>query len=103
MDNDTLKTYLTENSQVVSIFTEKCTDYLNKQNMDRFPARRFNDAEIDRQADKMLDEVIENIRGKIAPHTREQTPKAWAAFLSENDVLDDLELSMTELSFEQED
>lgn len=103
MDNDTLKTYLSENSQVVSIFMEKCTAYLNKQNMDRLLARRFNEAEIDRKADKLLDEVIENIRGKIAPHTREQTPKAWAAFLSENDVLDDLELSMTELSFEQED
>ncbi|MFC6201116.1 hypothetical protein ACFP1L_04275 [Lactiplantibacillus nangangensis] len=103
MDNETLKAYLADNSQVISIFMDKCTDYLNKQNMDRLPARRFNEAEINRQADKMLDEVIENIRGKIVPHTREQTPKAWAAFLSENDVLDDLELSMTELSFEQED
>lgn len=103
MDNDTLKTYLADNSQVVSIFMDKATEFLQKKNMERLPARRYNDAEINRQADKMLDEVIDNIHGKIAPHTREQTPTAWAQFLSENDVLDDLELSMSELTFEQED
>lgn len=47
--------------------------------------------------------MIANIHDKIVPHTREQTPAAWEQFLSENDVLDDLELSMTELSFESED
>lgn len=103
MDNDTLKDYLANNSQVITIFMDKATDFLNRQNEDRAPARRYNDAEIARQADKMLDDVIANIHDKIVPHTREQTPAAWEQFLSENDVLDDLELSMTELSFESED
>ncbi|CAJ1226844.1 hypothetical protein [Lactiplantibacillus xiangfangensis] len=103
MDNETLKNYLADNSQVITIFMDKATDFLNRKNADRAPARRYNDAEITRQAEKMLDSVIDNIHGKIAPHTREQTPAAWARFLSENDVLDDLELSMTELSFESED
>ena len=100
MDNETLKDYLANNSQVITIFMEKATDFLNRKNEDRAPARRYNDAEIARQADKMLDDVIANIHDKIVPHTREQTPAAWEQFLSENDVLDDLELSMTELSFE---
>ena len=77
MDNETLKDYLANNSQVITIFMEKATDFLNRKNEDRAPARRYNDAE--------------------------QTPAAWEQFLSENDVLDDLELSMTELSFESED
>ncbi|MCT4459259.1 hypothetical protein [Lactiplantibacillus plantarum] len=103
MDNETLKDYLANNSQVITIFMEKATDFLNRKNEDRAPARRYNDAEIAQQADKMLDDVIANIHDKIVPHTREQTPAAWEQFLSENDVLDDLELSMTELSFESED
>lgn len=103
MDNATLKAFLENNSQVVTIFMDKATDFLNKQNMERLPARRFNDAEINRKAEKLLDGVIENIHKQIAPHTREQTPAAWEQFLTENDVLDDLELSMSELSFEQED
>ncbi|MDV0429354.1 hypothetical protein RXV91_00440 [Lactiplantibacillus sp. DA1] len=103
LDNETLKDYLANNSQVITIFMEKATDFLNRQNEDRAPARRYNDAEIARQADKMLDDVIANIHDKIVPHTREQTPAAWDQFLSENDVLEDLELSMTELSFESED
>ncbi|AVK62183.1 hypothetical protein C5Z26_00225 [Lactobacillus sp. CBA3606] len=103
MDTETLQKYLEDNSQVVAIFMSKCTDFLNQQNQARLPARRFNDAEINRQAEKMLVSVLENIHDKIAPHTREQTVAAWTQFLSENDVLDDLELSMSELSFEQED
>ncbi|RRK11747.1 hypothetical protein D1831_01355 [Lactiplantibacillus garii] len=103
MDNETLKTYLETNSQVVTIFMDKATAFLNKQNMERLPARRFNDAEINRKAEKMLDDVITKIHDQIQPHTREQTPAAWDQFLSENDVLDDLELSMSELSFEQQD
>lgn len=103
MDNETLKNFLANNSQVVAIFMEKATDFLNKQNQDRLPARRFNDAEINRKAEKMLDDVIENIRNQITPHVRQQTPADWERFLTENDVLDDLELSMSELSFEQED
>ncbi|WP_318766801.1 hypothetical protein [Lactiplantibacillus carotarum] len=103
MDNETLKAYLANNSQVITIFMDKATDFLNKQNLERLPARRFNDAEINRKAEKMLDDVVENIHNQIQPHTREQTPAAWEQFLTDNDVLDDLELSMSELSFEQED
>lgn len=103
MDNETLKNYLETNSQVVTIFMTKATNFLNHQNMERLPARRFNDAEINRNAEKMLASVIDNIREKIAPHTRDQTTAAWEAFLTENDVLDELELSMSELTFEQED
>ena len=54
MDNETLKDYLANNSQVITIFMEKATDFLNRKNEDRAPARRYNDAEIARQADKML-------------------------------------------------
>ncbi|MFC6179694.1 hypothetical protein [Lactiplantibacillus daowaiensis] len=103
MDNATLKAYLADNSQVVAIFMTKATDFLNRQNQDRLPARRYNDAEINRQAEKMLDAVIDNLHDKIAPHTRDQSTAAWAQFLGTNDVLDDLELSMSELSFESED
>ena len=103
MDNATLKAYLANNSQVVAIFMDKATAFLNKQNLERLPARRYNDAEINRQADKMLDAVIDNLHTKIAPHTRTQTDAAWEQFLGANDVLDDLELSMSEMSFEAED
>jgi len=103
LDNETLEAYLANNSQVIAIFMDKAVTFLNQQNEQRPPARQFNEAEINRQAEKMLADVIENIHSKIVPHTREQTVAAWEQFLSENDVLDDLELSMTELSFEQED
>ncbi|MFD1421722.1 hypothetical protein [Lactiplantibacillus songbeiensis] len=103
MDNATLKAYLADNSQVVAIFMEKATDFLNKQNMERLPARRYNDAEINRQAEKLLDKVIDTLHDKIAPHTRDDSAAAWEQFLGTNDVLDDLELSMNEMSFEQED
>ncbi|VDG17651.1 hypothetical protein [Lactiplantibacillus mudanjiangensis] len=100
MDNATLKAFLADNSQVVTIFMTKATDFLNQQNQERLPARRYNDAEINRQAEKLLDGVIDNLHQKITPHTRDQSVAAWEQFLTTNDVLDDLELSMSEMTFE---
>ncbi|MFB9769843.1 hypothetical protein [Lactiplantibacillus modestisalitolerans] len=75
MDNDTLKNYLTANSQVVTIFMEKATTFLNQKNEQRLAARQFNEAEINRQAEKMLDQVIANIHDKIAPTPAPKRPK----------------------------
>lgn len=67
------------------------------------PAKRWNEAMIQRQAEKMYTQVVEDLYNKL--HTKVKanrfTPaEKWIKFINGNEVLDGLEESMIELEFE---
>ncbi|MTV81848.1 hypothetical protein [Secundilactobacillus folii] len=100
MDNSELQTYLKENSQVEERFMEKALAYLNQENLKRAPARRYNDTMVQRQADKLFDQVLDDVNSKIASQIRgEHTRQAWVNFMEQTDLLEELEDSMSELNF----
>lgn len=104
MDNLELKTYLEENSQVEDRFMEKALAFLNQQNLDRAPARRYNETMVQRQADKLFDQVLDDVNSKIAAQVRgEQTRAAWINFMDQSNLLEELEDSMSDLNFGSED
>lgn len=81
----------------------KATDYLNGKNKKRQLAQKWNEARIQRQAEKMYDQVIENLYNKLHTQVKANrfTPAStWIKFINENEVLDGLEESMIELEFE---
>ncbi|GAX03907.1 hypothetical protein IWT140_01541 [Secundilactobacillus pentosiphilus] len=104
MNPTELQAYLTANSQIESLFMEKALPYLNDENLKRAPARRYNSAIIQRQADKLYSEFIEQIHGKISQQLRgEQNPAVWKQLIEQNNLVEELEDSMADLSFGAEE
>ncbi|WP_076635635.1 hypothetical protein [Lactiplantibacillus plantarum] len=103
MNEEQLQQYVADNSQVETIFMGKATDYLNGKNKKRQPAKRWNEAMIQRQAEKMYAQVVEDLYNKLHTQVKANrfTPaEKWIKFINENEVLDGLEESMIELEFE---
>lgn len=103
MNEEQLQQYVADNSQVETIFMGKSTDYLNGKNKKRQPAKRWNEAMIQRQAEKMYAQVVEDLYNKLHTQVKANrfTPaEKWIKFINENEVLDGLEESMIELEFE---
>lgn len=104
MDTEQLQQYVAENSQVETIFMEKTLAYLNMKNKKRQPAKRWNETRVQRQADKMYAQVIDDLYAKLHTQVKANrfTPASeWIKFIDENEVLDGLEESMMELDFEE--
>ena len=82
----------------------KALPYLNAENLKRAPARRYNSAIIQRQADKLFDEFVEQLHGKIARQIRgEQTQASWIKLINQNNLLEELEDSIADLNFGTEE
>lgn len=102
MNEEQLQEYVADNSQVETIFMSKAVDYLNGKNKKRQPAKKWNDARIQRQTEKMYSQVVEDLYNKLHTQVKANrfTPaETWIKFINENDVLDGLEESMVELEF----
>ncbi|WP_369901392.1 hypothetical protein [Lactiplantibacillus plantarum] len=102
MNEEQLQEYIANNSQVQNIFMNKAVDYLNGKNKKRQPAKKWNEARIQRQAEKMYAQVIEDLYNKLHRQVKANrfTPaETWIKFINENEVLDGLEESMIELEF----
>lgn len=99
-----LQAYLTANSQFEARFMERALPYLNNENLKRAPARRYNSTVVQRQADKLYGQFVEQVHGKIAQQLRgEQSQQAWLRLIEQNNLLEELEDSMSELSFGAEE
>lgn len=104
MNEDDLKTYLIKNSRVADLFMEKCLPYLQAQNEEKAPARRLNDTMLQREADKLFDEFIGNIYGRMTSQLPgSATEDQWISYMDNNDMLEGLEDSMSELNFGSEE
>lgn len=104
MNNQELQACLAENSQVEPLFMEKALAYLNEQNMDKLPARRLNDTMIQREADKLFDQVLDDVNQKIAQQAHGNTsPETWRAIIEQTNLIEQMEDSMSELEFGAQD
>lgn len=102
MNTVQLQKFIGDNSQVEAIFMQKALAYLNSKNKKRQPAKRWNEEQITRQAEKMYAQVVENLYGKLHTQVKANrfTPaEKWLKFINENEVLDGMEESMIELDF----
>ena len=102
MNKNELLEYIDANSSVITTFKDKVRDDLNAKNKKRQPAKRWNDARIERQVDKLTDTFIDNIYDKLyrGMKATKITPREqWISFIDENEILDSLEesISMLEL------
>lgn len=100
MDKEELSEYLDSNSDVKSKFMEKALDYQNEKNHNRQMAKRWNETKVERAADKMYDQVLTSIYDKLKANIKSSDDKKWIMVIEENNVLEDLEDSMSEITFE---
>ena len=105
MNKEELLEYINNNSTAIANFKDKVRADQQAKNKKRQPAKRWNDARIERQVDKFTDEFIGNIHDKLsrAIKANNHTPKErWIKFIEENELLDDLEESVSMIDFEEE-
>ena len=68
------------------------------KNKKRQPAKRWNEAKIERTVDKFTDDFIGNIYDKLykgLKANRNTPAQKWIAFIETNEILDDLEESVS--------
>lgn len=102
MEITELENYLEENSKVKNIFINKAQEFQQEKNRRRQPAKRLNEARINRIVDKMWGQVLENIHDSIAKQLKGNTSYLggkWRQFIEDNEILDMLEESMEEMQF----
>lgn len=105
MNKEELLEYIDNNSTAVANFKDKVRADQQAKNKKRQPAKRWNDARIERQVDKFTNEFISNIHDKLskALKANNHTPKEkWIKLIEENELLDDLEESVSMIDFEEE-
>lgn len=105
MNKEKLLEYIDNNSTAVSNFKDKVRADQQAKNKKCQPAKRWNDARVERQVDKFTDQFISNIYDKLsrAIKANNHTPKErWIKFIEENELLDDLEESVSMIDFEEE-
>lgn len=105
MNKEELLEYIDNNSNAVINFKDKVRADQQAKNKKRQPAKRWNDARIERQVDKFTNEFISNIHDKLskALKVNNHTPKEkWIKLIEEKELLDDLEESVSMIDFEEE-
>lgn len=105
MNKEELLEYIDNNSNAVINFKDKVRADQQAKNKKRQPAKRWNDARIERQVENFTNEFIANIHDKLskALKANNHTPKEkWIKFIEENELLDDLEESVSMIDFEEE-
>lgn len=103
MNKNELLEYIKTNSAVITIFKDKVRTDQKVKNKKRQPAKRWNEAKIERTVDKITDEFINNVYDKLAKGVkvnRHTTKQQWSTFIEEHEVLDELEESVIMISFE---
>ncbi len=103
MNKNELLEYIETNSAVITIFKNKVRTDQKVKNKKRQPAKRWNEAKIERTVDKITDEFINNVYDKLAKGVkanRHTTKQQWITFIEEHEVLDELEESVIMISFE---
>lgn len=98
MNKNELLEYIDNNSTAITIFKDKVRKEQEAKNKKRQPAKRWNDAKIERTVDKFTDDFIGNVYDKIykGMKANRNTPsQEWINFLETNEILDDLEESVS--------
>lgn len=98
MNKNELLKYIDTNSSAITIFKDKVRSDQEAKNKKRQPAKRWNEAKIERQVDKFTDEFIGSVYDKISKGLKanRNTPtQEWINFIENNEILDSLEESVS--------
>ncbi len=98
MNKNELLEYIDANSTAVTIFKDKVRTEQEAKNKKRQPAKRWNEAKIERTVDKFTDDFIGNVYDKLykgMKANRNTSNEEWIAFIETNEILDDLEESVS--------
>lgn len=98
MNKNELLEYIDNNSTAITIFKDKVRTEQEAKNKKRQPAKRWNDAKIERTVDKFTDDFIGNVYDKLykgMKANRNTSNEEWIAFIETNEILDDLEESVS--------
>ncbi|WP_289760218.1 hypothetical protein [Lactobacillus taiwanensis] len=98
MNKNELLEYIDNNSTAITIFKDKVRTEQEAKNKKRQPAKRWNEAKIERTVDKFTDDFIGNVYDKLykgMKANRNTSNEEWIAFIETNEILDDLEESVS--------
>lgn len=98
MNKNELLEYIDTNSTAIAIFKNKVRIDQEAKNKKRQPAKRWNEAKIERTVDKYTDDFIGNVYDKLYKGVKanRNTPRdKWIEFIETNEILDSLEESVS--------
>lgn len=98
MNKSELLEYINSNPAAITIFKDKVRAEQEAKNKKRQPAKRWNEAKIERTVDKFTDDFISNIYDKLYKGVKanRNTPRnKWIEFIETNEILDSLEESVS--------
>lgn len=98
MNKNELLEYIDNNSTAITIFKDKVRAEQEAKNKKRQPAKRWNDAKIERVVNKYTDDFISNVYDKLYKGVKanRNTPRnKWIEFIETNEILDSLEESVS--------
>lgn len=104
MDCEEFETYLNANSRVVAIFRSQALTYQHSRNRQRSASKRWSETSVASAVDKMVSQFIDNVYDKLKANVKEnkfQPYESWVGFIETNEVLDNLEDTVTEIEFEE--
>lgn len=105
MDREEFETYLNANSRVVAIFRSHALAYQHSKNRQRATGKRWSETAVASAVDKMVGQFVENVYDKIKSSIKEsklQPYDSWVSFIETNEVLDNLEDTVSEYEFDNE-
>lgn len=98
MNKSELLEYINSNSAAITIFKDKVRTEQETKNKKRQPAKRWNEAKIERTVNKYTDDFIGNVYDKLYKGVKanRNTPRnKWIEFIETNEILDSLEESVS--------
>lgn len=98
MNKNELLEYIDTNSIAITIFKDKVRAEQEAKNKKRQPAKRWNEAKIERTVNKYTDDFIGNVYDKLYKGVKanRNTPRdKWIEFIETNEILDSLEESVS--------
>lgn len=98
MNKNELLEYIDNNSTTITIFKDKVRAEQEAKNKKRQPAKRWNEAKIERTVDKFTDDFISNVYDKLYKGVKanRDTPRnKWIEFIETNEILGSLEESVS--------
>lgn len=98
MNKNELLEYIDTNSTAITTFKDKVRAEQEAKNKKRQPAKRWNDAKIERFVNKYTDDFISNVYDKLykgVKNNRNAPRNKWIEFIETNEILDSLEESVS--------
>ncbi|QWS03363.1 hypothetical protein [Limosilactobacillus reuteri] len=98
MNKNELLEYIDTNSTAITSFKDKVRAGQEVKKKKRQPAKRWNEAKIERTVDKFTDDFISNVYDKLykgIKANRNTSSQKWINFIETNEILDSLEESVS--------